>query len=154
MQGNATLIKVSENADSVLDRNLGSKLTEPPQVSNEIEDISQRLTEQKNTKMSQIEEHLNSKFEETLKEIGANKNREREKDDENCDPGPSNLRNEHLKKKAKKHASNIENKQDRIQNSRFSSSDMDELRQPSLHFGVAIEDLRRYNYIKRKQTGS
>ena len=30
------------------------------------------------------------------------KNCDREKDDENCDAGPSNLRNEHLKKKHKR----------------------------------------------------
>ena len=99
VQGNATLTNVSENADNVFDRNLCSELTEPSQVSNEIEIISQRLTEQNNTKMSHIEKHPNSKFEEILKEIRANKNCDREKDDENCDPGPSNLRNEHLKKK-------------------------------------------------------
>ena len=62
VQSNATSTNVSENADNVFVRNLGSDLTEPSQVSNEIEVISQRLTEQNNTKMSHIEEHLNSKF--------------------------------------------------------------------------------------------
>ena len=57
-QGNATLVGVSENVNNILDRNLGSELTEPSQISNEIEVISQRLTEQKNDKMSQIEEQL------------------------------------------------------------------------------------------------
>ena len=61
-QGNATLVVVSENFNNVLDRNLGSELTEPSQISNEIEVISQRLTEQNNDKMSQIEEQLNNKF--------------------------------------------------------------------------------------------
>ena len=121
----ALLTNVSETAVNVFDRNLRSELTELSQVSNEIEIISQRLTEQINTKMSQIEKHLNSKFEEILKEIRANKNCDREKDDENCNPAPSKLRNEQQLKK--KHASNIENNRDRIQDNRFPSSDMDEL---------------------------
>ena len=73
-QGNATLVGVSENVNNILDRNLGSELTEPSQVSNEIEVISQRLTEQNNDKMSQIEEQLNNKFQKILKEIRTNKN--------------------------------------------------------------------------------
>ena len=139
LQGNATLTNVSENVDNVFDRNLCSELTEPSHASNEIE-ISQKLTERNNTKMSQIKEHLNSKLEEILKEIRASKNCNREKDDEICDPGCSNLRNEHLKKK---YASNIENNSDRIQDNRVPSSniDMDELRQPSTPFGVANETL-------------
>ena len=39
-QGNATLINVSENANNILDRNLGSEITEPSQIINEIEVIS------------------------------------------------------------------------------------------------------------------
>ena len=78
VQGNATLTNVPGNIDNVFDRNLGSELTEPSQVSNEIEVISQKLSEQ-NTKMSQIKEHLNSKFEEILKEIRANKAQDGEK---------------------------------------------------------------------------
>ena len=39
VQGNGTLTNVSENADNVFYRNLGSELTEPSQVSNEIEII-------------------------------------------------------------------------------------------------------------------
>ena len=35
VQGNATLTNVSENNHDVFDRNLGSELTEPLQVSNE-----------------------------------------------------------------------------------------------------------------------
>ena len=60
------------------------------------------------------------------------------KDDENCDPGPSNLWNEHLKEKQ---ASNIENSRDRILDHCFPSANMDELRQPSTPFGVANETL-------------
>ena len=71
-----------------------------------------------------------------MKEISANKNCDREKDDQN--PGSSNLRNEHLNKK---HASNIENNRDTIQDNRFPTSDMDELRQPSTPSGVANETL-------------
>ena len=50
-------------------RSLGSELTESSQTSNEIEVISQRIDEQNNTKMTQIEEQLNWKIEEILKEI-------------------------------------------------------------------------------------
>ena len=46
---------VSENADNVFDWSLGSEITEPSQISNEIEYILQRLLEQ-NTKMTQIED--------------------------------------------------------------------------------------------------
>ena len=65
-QGNATLINVSENVNNILDRNLGSEITEPSQISKEIEFISRRLAERNNTTMEQIEEQLNSKFEEIL----------------------------------------------------------------------------------------
>ena len=71
-QGNATLVDVSENVN-LFDRNLVSELTEPSQISNEIEAITQRLSEQKNFKMTPIEQQLNSKFEEILKEIRTNK---------------------------------------------------------------------------------
>ena len=40
VQGNATLTNVSENVDNVFDSDLGSELTEPSQVSNEIDVIS------------------------------------------------------------------------------------------------------------------
>ena len=50
-QGNATLTNVIENGNEVFDRNLGSELTEPSRISNEIEVISQRLAEQNNVKM-------------------------------------------------------------------------------------------------------
>ena len=105
-QGNGTLVGVSENVNNVLDRNLGSELTEPSLISNEIEVISQRLTEQNNDKMSQIEEQLNNKFEEILKETRTNKNHlviTDEEDVENNQPRPSNYRNKGLRNK---HASN------------------------------------------------
>ena len=54
-QGNATLVDVAENVNNIFDRNLGSELTEPSQISNEMEAITQRLSEQNNHKMSQIE---------------------------------------------------------------------------------------------------
>ena len=72
-QGNATLVDVSENLNNIFDRNLGSELTELSQISNEIEAITQRLSEQNNHKMTQFEQQLNSKFEEILKEIRTNK---------------------------------------------------------------------------------
>ena len=48
LQGNATLTNVSENNNNIFDRNLGSELTDPSQISNEIEVVSQRITEQNN----------------------------------------------------------------------------------------------------------
>ena len=51
-QGNATLVDVSENVNNIFDRSLGSEQTEPSQISNEIETISQRLSEQNNIKMT------------------------------------------------------------------------------------------------------
>ena len=62
-QSNATLTNVSENGNTSFDRNLGSEITEPSQISNEIEVVSLRLAEQNSSKMSQIEELLNNKFE-------------------------------------------------------------------------------------------
>ena len=47
-RGNSTLTNVSENVNNVFDRNLGSEITEPSQISNQIEVISQRLAEQNN----------------------------------------------------------------------------------------------------------
>ena len=52
-QGNATLVDYFENFNNILDRNLGSQLTEPSQISNEIEAISKGLSQQNNTKMTQ-----------------------------------------------------------------------------------------------------
>ena len=86
VQGTATLTNVYENADILFDRNPGSELTEPSQVSNEIEVNSQRLVEQTDANISQIEQHLNSTFEQLLIEIRTNKNCEvtnRENDGEN-----------------------------------------------------------------------
>ena len=138
LQGNATLTNVSENADNVFDSNLGSELTEPSQVSNETEVIPQRLTEKHSTKKSQIEEHSNSNFEKILKEIRANRNCDRGKEDENCGPGPSSSGNKYLKKK---HASNIKNNKSRNHDNHFPPSDMDELRQPTIPLGVVNENL-------------
>ena len=139
-QGNATLVGVSENVNNVLDRNLGSELTEPSQISNEIEVISQRLTEQNNDKMSQIEEQLNNKFEEILKEIRTNKNRiviTDEEDAENNQPGPSNYRNKGLRNK---HSSGTTSDKNKNQDDRFYPSEMSELRQPYTPLGIA-EDI-------------
>ena len=138
-QGNATLVGVSENVNSVLDRNLGSELTEPSQISNEIEVISQRLTEQNNDKMSQIEEQLNNKFEEILKEVRTNKNHiaiTDEEDAENNQPGPSNYRNKGLRNK---HASGTTSDKNKNQDDRFYPSEMCELRQPYTPLGI-VED--------------
>ena len=140
-QGNATLNNVSENVNNVFDRNLGSELTEPSQISNEIEVISQRLTEQNNDKMSQIEEHLNNKFEEILKEIRTNKNYiviTDEEDAENNQPGPSNSKNKGLRNK---HASNTALDKNKNQDDRFYPSEMNELRQPYTPLGITENTL-------------
>ena len=139
-QGNATLVGVSENVSNVLDRNLGSELTEPSQISNEIEVISQRLTEQNNDKMSQIEEQLNNKFEEILKEIRTNKNHIviiDGEDAENNQPGPSNYRNKGLRNR---HASGTTSDKNKNQDDRFYPSEMSELRQQYTPLGIA-EDI-------------
>ena len=138
-QGNATLVDVAENVNNIFDRNLGSELTEPSQISNEIEAITQRLSEQNNHKMSQIEQQLNSKFEEILKEIRTNKENNVADGDEGAEnnrPSTSNSENRHLRKK---HASN--NEIDRDQDNRFQSSEMHELRQPTTPFGLVNETL-------------
>ena len=137
-QGNATSVDVSENVNYNFDRNLGCQLTEPSLISNEIEVITQRLSEQNNHKMTQIEQQLNSKFEEILKEIKTNKGInlvDGEEDAENDRPSTSNSGNEHLR--SKKHASNNEINKDKNQDNRFQSSEMHELRQPSTPFGIA-----------------
>ena len=140
-EGNATLVGVSENVNNILDRNLGSELTEPSQISNEIEGISQRLAEQNNDKMSQIEEQLNNKFEEILKEIRTNKTHiviTDEEDAENNQPGPSNYKNKGLRNK---HASNSTSDKNRNQDDRFYPSEMCELRQPYTPLGIAEDTL-------------
>ena len=136
-QGNATLVDVFENVKNVFDRNLGSELTEPSQISNEIEAKTQRLSEQNYHKMTQIEQQLNSKLEEILKEIRTNKENNLVDDGEDAEdnrPSTSNSINRYLRKK---HASNNEIDKNRYQDNRFQSSEMQELRQPSTPFGVA-----------------
>ena len=139
LQGNATLTNVSENVNNVFDRNLGSEPTEPSQISNEIEIITQRLSEQNNDKMTKIEHRLNSKFEEILKEIRTNKNYTATTDEEDVEsrqPGPSNPK---TKGRRSKHASSTTIERD--QNDRFYPSEMSELRQPYTSIGIANETL-------------
>ena len=143
LQGNATLTNVSENVNNIFDRNLGSELTEPSQISNEI--ISQRLSEQNSNKIqnrtdrTQIEHQLNSKFEEILKEIRANKNCNTTTDEEDVEsrqPGPPNSKPKGLRSK---HASNMTIERD--QYDRFYSSEMSELGQPYTPIGITDETL-------------
>ena len=112
-QGNATLDDVSENVDNIFYRNLGSELTEPSQISNEIEAITQRLSEQNSHKRKQ----------------NAKDNRH----------STSKSENKHLRKE--QHASNNEFDKDRNQDNCFQPSEMNELRQQSTLFGVANETL-------------
>ena len=138
-QGNATSVDVSENVNNIFDRNLGSELTEPSQINNEIEAITQRLSEQNNNKITQIEQPLNNKFEEILKEIRTNLNYNiatGEEDVENRLPGLSNSKTKGLRSK---HASNMTIEKD--QDDRFYSSEMSELRQPYTPLGIAEDTL-------------
>ena len=86
--------------------------------------------------MTQIEQQLNSKVEEKLKEISTNKENiliDDEEDAEDNRPSTSNPENRYLRKK---HASNNETDKVRNQDNHFQSSEMHELRQPSTPFGV------------------
>ena len=86
--------------------------------------------------MTQIEQQLNSKFEEKLKEIRTNKENiliDDEEDAEDNRPSTSNPENRYLRKKD---ASTNETDKIRNQDNHFQSSKMHELRQPSNPFGV------------------
>ena len=63
------MVDVSENGNNIFDRNLGSELTERSQISNEIEAITQRLSEQNSHKVTQIKQQLNSNSEEILEDV-------------------------------------------------------------------------------------
>ena len=152
LQSNATLTNVSENVNNVFDRNLGSELTEPSQISNEIEIITQRLSEQNSNKMTQIEHQLNCKFEEMFKEIRTNKNYNITTDEENVEskqPGPSNPKPKGLRSK---HASNMTIERD--QDDRFYSSEMSDLRQPYTPIGIANETLDETIIINKNRQES
>ena len=86
--------------------------------------------------MSQIEEHLNNKFEEILKEnyIVITD----EEDAENNQPGPSNSKNKGLRNK---HASNTALDKNKNQDDRFYPSEMSELRQPYTPLGITENTL-------------
>ena len=122
-QGNATLVDNSENVNNIFDRNLGSELTEPSQISNEIEAITQRLSEKNSHKLTQIEQQLNSKFEEILKEIRTNRDSNLANDEEDAEdnrPSSSYSENTSLRRK---HASNNEIDKGTNQDNRFQSSE-------------------------------
>ena len=135
------MVDFSENVDHIFDRNLDSELTEPSQISNELEAITQRLSAQNSNKMTQIEQQLNSNFKEILKEIRTNRDSSLanyETDAENNRPSTSNSENKFLRRKQ---ASNNEIDKDTNQDNRFQSTEMYELRQPSTPFGVVNETL-------------
>ena len=91
--------------------------------------------------MSQIEEQLNNKFEEILKEIRTNRNYNITTDDEDAErsqPGPSNSKNRSLRNK---HSSNTTIDRDKNQDDRFYPSEMSELRKPYTPLGIANETL-------------
>ena len=80
-QGNATSVDVSEFVNNHSDGNLGCEITEPSQISNEVE----RLSEQNNNKMKQTEQRLNSKFEEILIVIRTNRDSNLGTDEEDAE---------------------------------------------------------------------
>ena len=87
--------------------------------------------------MIQIEQQLNSEFEEILKGIRTNRESYLANDEEDAEdsrPSTSNPEKRHLRRK---HASNNEIDKDRNQDNRLQSSEMYELRQPPTSFGVA-----------------
>ena len=99
------------------------------------------MSEQNNTKVTQIEQQLITKIEEILKEIRTNRDRNLVNDEEDGvynRPTTSNPENKLLRSK---HASNTEIGKDKNQDNCFQSSEMYELRQPSTPFGVANETL-------------
>ena len=135
------MVDVSEIDISFFDRNLGSELTEPSQCSNEIEAITQRLSEQNSHKMTQTEQHLNSKFEEILKEIRRNRDSNLANDEEDAESNRRSTSSSENKSLKRKHASNNEINKDTNQDNRFHSSEMYDIRQPSSLFGVVNETL-------------
>ena len=99
------------------------------------------VSAQNSHKMTQIEQQLNSKFEEILKRIRTNRESNLVNDEDDAEdnrPSNSNPENKHLRRK---HASNNKIDKDRNQDNRFQSSEMYELGQPSTSFGVANETL-------------
>ena len=94
----------------------GSELTELSQISNEIEAISERLSEQNNIKMTQSEQQLNNKSGEILKEnriirfcnLVAD-----EEDAENSRPSTSNSENFKSRKGSVKVPENWKGKNDK-----------------------------------------
>ena len=97
------------------------------------------MSEQNNNKITQIEQPLNNKFVEILKEIRTNINcniATGEEDVENRLPGLSNSKTKGLRSK---HASNMTIEKD--QDDRFYSSEMSELRQLYTPLGIAEDTL-------------
>ena len=138
-QRNATLVDVFENVKNIFDWNSDSELTEPSQISNEIEAITQRLSEQSNNRMTQIEPPLKNNFEEILKEIITNRESSLVNDGEDAEKNRPSVSNSEKRLPRRKHASNNEIDQDKNQDNCFQSSELYELRLPSSPFGVANE---------------
>ena len=83
-QGNATLVNDFEIVNDIFNRNLGSELTEPSQISNGIEAITQRFSEQNSHKMTQIEQQMNGIFGEILTKNRANRDSSLANDEEDA----------------------------------------------------------------------
>ena len=99
--------------------------------------------------MTQIEQQLDSKFEEILKEKRTNRESclvDNEEDAENNRPVTSNSENEHLRRK---HASDKVIDKDRNQHNHFQSSEMYELGQPTTPSGDLNETLND-TYIRNE----
>ena len=79
-----------------------SELTEPSRTRNELDAITHRLSEQDSHKMTQIEQELECKFEELLKEIRTNRDSNLSNGEdvaENNRPSISNSQNKSLRRK-------------------------------------------------------
>ena len=89
--------------------------------------------------MTQIEEQLNSKFDEILKEIRTNKNHNVTTNGEDVESRPTRPSNSKGKSLRSEHASNTTIERD--QDDRFYPSEMTELRQPYTALGIENETL-------------
>ena len=113
--------------------------TELSQISNYIEAKSQRLSEQNNNKLTQIEQYLNNKFKEILKE-SRKKDNDLVNDEEDAEKNKPSTSKPDSKLLRRNHTSNTEINKDKNQDNRFQSETY-EVRQPSTPFGVVIETL-------------
>ena len=97
------------------------------------------MSVQNNTKLTQYEQNLNSKFEEIHKEISTNRDNNSVTDKEDLEKNRTFDSENRLHRST--HASHTEIDKDKNQDNRFQFSEMDEQRQPSTTTGVPNETL-------------